>query len=540
MTMSPSQSPSAGLMIFLSLVVLLAAVFFRTGLLMLPAEFDELYHLLAARSWMETGQPEILDGEYSRAWIYTAAVAWLFEATGSDTLFTGRLLSVALCALVPVALLIWGTRVGGLGVGLVAALFAIFWPRGMLDGQLLRFYSAHALFFTLGALFFYMIFEDREDRDGREGGRGIYAVLAIACWALAFHFQLATIFGVMAALIWLALVMIYERAPSWSSRGLVVLGLLALGAAGLGGLYVTGILEEAWAMYRWTPQHNAEMASYYGFYFNQLERYHGYLWYATPLLALLALAVRPKLALFALILFFVPFLAHSFGGMKALRYISYATPFLFILWAVAIVNGISALVVLVSRQPAGADLRVPTAAAVLVVMALVVGFTGFVARGFELLRGQGVMDRGDWSTLTDLVDDWPEPAFIATTRELHYLTYGPGEIDVILSSSRVSELSPPEDFNTDPRLGLPAVGSEAAFEAILACHRDGLLVANAEWTEEMPWAAEIAAIFNEAGLEAETVGEGPMVAWRWSDPAGTAPVCDGQVAEMATAEPPPG
>ena len=528
MTTRPQvEEMAVGWTLILAFFVAVGAVFFRTGLLTAPPEFDELYHLLAARSWVETGKPEILNGEYGRAWLFTAAIAWLFEITGSETLMTGRFVSLALGALLPVALFVWLARVAGLGVAIVAAIFAIFWPRGMLDSQLLRFYSAHALFFSLGAMFFYLVFEPECL------SRWLYGVLAVACWGLAFHFQLATIFGVTAAIGWLCLVFIWENAPSKTAMGMWFLGLVALAAGLLGLMWATGYLEKAWAIYRWTPLHNAEIAGYYGFYFNQLEKHYGWLLLATPVLAILALAAQPRLALFALALFVIPFLVHSFGGMKALRYISYATPFLFVIWAIAIVDGLSWIVGLLSRQPEGADLRVQKTAAVVVVMAGIVAVTGFVPRGFELLRGQGVMDRGDWSGLPGLIDDWDAPHLVATSRELHFLTYAADtELDLIVSSSRVSELSPPEEFNLDPRLGVPAMGTEASMEAVLACYRDGLLITDPEWTAEMPWAEAFGEMLTEAGLEWEKGEAGAATAWRWTDPDGTAPVCEGAVAEV--------
>ncbi|MEM7710287.1 MAG: hypothetical protein AAF264_05950, partial [Pseudomonadota bacterium] len=49
------------------------------------------------------------------------------------------------------------------------------------------------------------------------------------------------------------------------------------------------------------------------------------------------------LATYCLAIFLAGFLLHSFGGMKAHRYLSFVMPFLFVLWAIALA-GIAAAI----------------------------------------------------------------------------------------------------------------------------------------------------------------------------------------------------
>ena len=55
-----------------------------------------------------------------------------------------------------------------------------------------------------------------------------------------------------------------------------------------------------------------------------------------PFVAMVAVARRPKPAIFCLIVFVVGLVLMSFGGMKDRRYISFILPFLFVLWGIAL------------------------------------------------------------------------------------------------------------------------------------------------------------------------------------------------------------
>ncbi len=43
-----------------------------------PPWWAEIYHILAARSWMANGSLAIADGEYSRASLFTISLGYLF------------------------------------------------------------------------------------------------------------------------------------------------------------------------------------------------------------------------------------------------------------------------------------------------------------------------------------------------------------------------------------------------------------------------------------------------------------------------------
>ena len=482
-------------------LVLAAALAFRVGLLHAPGEFDEFYHLLAARGWLETGSPRILDGEYWRGALFTRMVAGLFEITGSQDLPTARLVSVAAGSLVPVVLFLWLDRVVGPGPALLAAVFAILWPQGLLESQFVRFYALHVLTFLSGAVTFYLLLV------GGGVSRLFYGLATALFWSLAVQLQISSVIGISAALLGgLPVLAIHRNAGlrAWLLMGGGLVSLALVAAAVLG---TTDIGERAWAFYRWTPAHAAALRDYYGFYFNQLQMAYGVLWLASLVLVPLGLRINAALTLFCGTIFTICFLTHSFGGMKALRYLSYAMPFLFVMWAL----GLCAVFDLLKTR--GVDPRLRVALALAAGIGVVTG-TDFAPRSLELASGAGLPPRGDWSEGAAVVGDWGAVPFVATTRELHHVAHI-GSYDVLFSRSRVTELDPPQDFGVDPRTGRPVVGHADNILRILRCVPDGLLVTSPHWWRSKGWQDRLLPRVTENGTELSMRERGALLAIRW-------------------------
>lgn len=477
------------------------AVLFRVGLLNAAPEFDELYHVLAARGWLENGRPTILDGEYTRALLYTRAVAEFMSLAGSGDVAVARLVSVAAGSLVPVILFLWLYRLAGLAPALIASAFAIAWPQSIIEAQFVRFYAVQVLAFLTGATALYLTFQTR----GAE--RTIWAVATLVAWAFALHLQIASLFGIAGAIGWAVVRIVFDRFASWRSRAVLVAGLALVFLLCLAAAAGTGLLQKGWALYRWTPPHAAELRDYVGFYHNQFEHWYGVLWWMTPLLAAIALWTRPELTSYCLAIFGVCFLVHSFGGMKSLRYLSYATPFLFSVWALSAV----AIVEMVVRR-AGWKAAAPFAVVAAVGL---FALNSFANRSVDLALGQGLPARGDWRHASDVVSDWASAPFSMTTRELHMIAHV-GPYDLLYSFSRISEIDPPADFSVDHRTGRPVIGSSEALAAVLDCERDGLLVTSPLWWERN--GQMVQGLLSERQLEIEQREEGSVKAIRWVDP----------------------
>lgn len=493
-------------------LVLAVAIAFRLGLLHAPGEFDEFYHLLAARGWLETGSPRILDGEYWRGALFTRMIAGLFGMTGSQDLPTARLVSVAAGSLVPVVLFLWINRIVGPGTAVLAAAFAILWPQGLLESQFVRFYALHVLTFLSGAVTFYLLLV------GGGVSRLFYGLATALLWSLAVHLQISSVIGISAALLGGLPVLAIRRTfgvRAWLFIGAGLVSLALIAAVGLG---MSDIAERAWAFYRWTPTHAEALRDYYGFYFNQLQTVYGVLWLASLVLVPLGLRINAALTLYCGTIFTICFLTHSFGGMKALRYLSYAMPFLFVMWAL----GLRTAFDLLTTRGVAPWLR---AALALVTGIAVVAATDFTPRALELAGGEGLPARGDWSDGAAVVEDWSAVPFVATTRELHHVAHI-GSYDVLFSQSRVTELDPPEDFGVDPRTGRPVVGDADNILRILHCVPDGLLVTSPHWWRSQGWEDRLLPYLTENGTGLSLRERGAILAIRWQTPNTRSGSCD--------------
>lgn len=486
-----------------ALLIFVAAIAFRVGLIHAPGEFDEFYHLLAARGWIETGSPRILDGEYWRGALFTRMIAGLFRVTRAEDMPTARLVSIVAGSLVPMLLFLWIKRVVGPGVAALAAAFAILWPQGILESQFARFYALHVLTFCTGAVASHLLII------GRSSSRLFYGLAAAICWSLAAHLQVSSVIGISGA--FLGGLLIVATRQKYSLRCWLIIGTLLLILFLISTAVLTGsrdTLERAWAFYRWTPGHAAALRDYYGFYFNQLKTAYGLLWLASFLLVPLGLWTNAALTLYCGAIFATCFLAHSFGGMKSLRYLSYAMPFLFVMWAL----GLRSAFGLITRRFTS---RTHLGLAVMVGIA-VAASTNFIPRSLELACGEGLPPRGDWRDGRAVIGDWIDAPFIATTRELHQIAYI-GPYDVLFSQSRVSELNPPRDFVVDTRTGRPVVGSVENIARIFRCVPEGLLVTYPDWWHTEGWEGWLGPQLIESKAIITMREAGAVLAIRWKN-----------------------
>lgn len=529
---APALEGRAGLAVSALLVGLLALVF-RMGLLDAPAMFDELYHLLAARGWLETGRPTILAGEYTRTTGFTALVAQVFRLTENSSLVTGRLVAVVAGVLLPVALFVWlHLRLGWLAAAIAAAL-TILSPTAIDEAQTLRFYSWHVLFFLMGAIF---AFEAAEG----PARRLVWAGLSALCLALALYLQVTTAIGIAGIALWVALFAalppILRRRDRWRIGGLLAAGALALLAASL----ATGIFQEAWELYRWVPQWAERNQTNDTYYHVLMQTYYPTFWPLFPLIVLIAYRHEPRLASFCTLLFVTILVLQSFGGMKADRYLSYAMPFFFALVGLAvaaILPPAGRFVMEAADQVNATGRRWLSAGLVMAALAFALVSNPFFERSLDALRGTAHgkvrLTNADWSGYPALVAGWPEPDVLVTSRELQTILHA-GDYDVLVEQSRLDEIGDGSEFSVDPRTGRPVVREIESVAALIRCHPTGMFVAEEFWWFRDGWGARIAPLFAEAGRSFEVRNRAGLVAVRWSGDAADRGTCDRIAAEMAS------
>ena len=447
---------------------------------------DELYHLLAARGWLAEGVPRIGDGLYPRALLFTAVVAGALEAFG-DTLTAARLPSVLAGVLLVGALFLWVRRAAGAPAAWLAALLLALSPISVELSQLARFYALHALAFWIGALAVWQAVEPGTGARARLALSG----LALLALALALHLQVVTAIGLAGLGLWLAGRALIAAWPWLRARpragAAIALALAATAALALAIAKSIGLLDQALHTYRWVPLWAEVFQNKVLFYHGQLLERYPFLWPFTPLLALAAIGRHPRAGTFCATVFGTAFVLASFAGMKDERYLAYALPFLFALWAIGIAMIFRPLAALAQEVVGRAAALVPSlprraTGAGLLALCLLFLFaaSGAPARlilemsSYRLQDGPGRITY-DWKRASTILEPWLSRAdLLVTSDELAALAWL-GRADVLVSTTRLSELDGVEGAR-DPRTGVAVISTGASIEALAACHRNGLAV----------------------------------------------------------------
>jgi hypothetical protein len=521
-----------GLWLGIVLLLLVAVTVRLIDLDRLPVT-DELYTALAARGWLEQGEPRIADGIYSRAQLYTLLLAGWFAAFG-DSIVSARALSLVAGSLLVVAVFAWTRLVAGNLAAWTAGLLLALAPESVQISQFARFYAMHALVFWLAAIGAYSLVAGRLAPRVR-----LWVALGtVLGFLLAIHLQILTLIGLVGLGLWLALAVAvpWLRSLSPQRRLTTLLVAAALSLIVAGALLLSGVAGELLERYRWTPlwarAHQDEFWFYHVYF---VERYPTF-WSLTPLALLLALVHRPRPAIFCTCIFVVSFVLVSFGGMKDQRYLFFALPFLFVLWGIALAKAFSHLypwlisaIDRVLRHLApylpGRPARWGLLAAG---MAFLLAGNGAVVKGLMLLAGTHlIVDEGGLAMASDLHrTNWPmaepalkplvdEAAVVLTSRGMHFLYYV-GDYDFAISKTLVAENNG-EEFSVDERTGLPVVGAADSVGKILECYSDGVVVVEAGHWRSPLFVTDEAADVIEAATEpiAEIPPQSQIKAFRW-------------------------
>jgi hypothetical protein len=472
-------------------VVLLAGLLFSINLASAP-EFDELYHVLAARGWVATGEPAIAGGAYERTYLFTVLVGGLFELMG-DSLLVARLPSFTASLLLALLLFLWLRHRAGPATAWLAVLFFIFSPFTIDLAHFARFYALHALLFVAGAILLY------------EGLRTPRLGLRIALWltaagslALAFYLQVTTLIGLCGLVLWFLLETLWPwlwARPAAQRRRLfaatAIAALLLLSGLLLSGL-AASLLERFLASPEWARQRVGQI----WFYHFWLVLYYPSLWPIFPLVFLAAFRAHPSLMRFSASIFLCALLLHSIASQKATRYISYALPFLYILFALALVElwpllrswtrkAIAAL--LPGHWPPPWRERLATSGLALALL-FVIGANGALPRSLLMLASIRVPPQPPaegWTMAAPILEPYLEDAdVVVSTNELQTL-YHLGRADITLSRSRLFELYEPEEFAPDPRTGMPVISTADSLARTMRCWPSGVLLStDSHWRNE--------------------------------------------------------
>ncbi len=519
------------------LFLLCLAVIVRSVHLDLPAYTDELYTMLAARGWLEHGVPTIGAGVYDRAWLYSVIVAQFLSAFG-DSLVVGRLPSLIAGSLLVIAVFLWTRSVAGGLAAWIAALFVCLDPLELLVSQFTRFYALLDLVFWLGAIGVYTLVETRP----RAAKATAIALASVLCLALALHLQVLTLIGLCGLAAWVA----YVLGRRWWQARQTEPGRRRLELAIAAGLLLviavaaiaSGIARHLLVEYRSTPIWSASHRNEVWFYHVLLLLRYQTLWPLFPFLAMLAVARRPRPAIFCFVVFVVGLVLLSFGGMKDRRYIAFIMPFLFVLWGIALAEAWPFLRRCLATINRGALYRLapglatrPVGWALMTLSVLfLVAANGSSSRTLFQLAGLNVVADGggagvresrriaDWAAARGPLQPWWNSVSVVLTSHDVQTLYYLGDFDIVVSSNRISETGG-QQFDPDPRTGRPVVSEPAAMRLIMECYPDGLLVALASQWPSVESVSPAVADVVEAGAEPVPLPAAiGVLAFHWQHP----------------------
>jgi hypothetical protein len=454
-----------------SVAIFVASVAFRLGLLDSAIFFDEFYHILAAQGLLETGEPRIGTGTYDRVYGYTWFISKIFAFAEND-IAAARISSIVIASLLIVVSFLWIRRHAGWTAAVIAAALAILSPIGIETANAIRFYVWQGFAFFLFATAVYAASVETL-RMGRR----------IACWCAAavllvvsVYLQPLSAIGLAAVGLWWGVAVFLPWAWRREARISIIGGLLILGAIAFAAAFALGLVDAAWRELRFAPDWAAAVKDSEGYYHRFLLTNYATLWPAFPLAAIAGLFYRPRPALFCAMVFVVAFVFLSLAGMKSWRYIYFIMPFLFGVYAIGIAGVLAGIRRAVTSVAPGTASGVAAAAGVLLLVAAFLTNDAF-PQSFAMARGEyEATEKGDWFGVAPvLVPMITDDMIIGTPRELQAF-YHLGRADVTVSVSRLSELAEKTDFETDPRTGLPTVGTAEGAAHLIECTSHGIFI----------------------------------------------------------------
>ena len=470
-------------------LIVLAAAWWVLSIVVSPRPYvDEYYHVLAARSLLDNGTLSINGGEpYTRARAYTYAVAACYQWFG-ESWASGRLPSLLCGGLLVLSVFAWlhrttGRRAAWLGAGLL-----IFAPHVITYSAMIRFYMPHMLFVWLSWVCAYTFITGSPGRIGRIG----LLVAGSTCALMAAHLQTTTSIAALAIGVWAGTVFIgYLMRSETDQRRKVIIWFVLILTLCVPvfwlALKFSGVLDHMSVKLNTTRVWTEQSRYVYQYYHRFFKDYYPLIWAAFPFIAVAALARKRKPAWFCLVLFGTAFLVHSVMPTKGKRYLSYAWPCLFAVWAI----GLDGLLIWLRAQ-AGAVIghvfseRLASRRWVdVVVWSVLAGsviFAGMVAPSYKygrkMLTGEqlGPLAIEDWFLATETLKPIADEAGYVVCSSQPKGIYHLGRLDLGLS---VSQSQGRDEFAVHPKMGRPVITTAESLKRVMTEQPTGLIVIEA-------------------------------------------------------------
>ena len=486
------------------LAVFLCALLVRVLHLDHTPLYDEMYHVLAAQSWLRDGSLSIGDGLYERGRYFTLLVAGFFRLFG-ETLTVARLPSVIAGSLMVAATYSWLSASAGKMPALIGAVLLVFSPISIFLSQFARFYALHALLVVLASYaIYYLVAAQQRTSSGR-----LIAIFSapVLLW-FAYQLQVTTMIALAGLALWCGLFYL-PAAVAWLQRqGVRKACLIVFLAVAIIVLFLLGAGDRLAAMWgrllhespHWAGgadgDHNLR------FYYYWLLNEYPTLWSLFPIAVIIALVKYPRPAFFSSCIFITAFILHSIAGFKAYRYFGYAMPYLFIIFSLALAAIYPALkkliVDFIACLPfASMSVRMKKLQ-YRAVLSVVLIFTVLVNPAFPLAfrmmtRGDASWSdssiyRGsaDWAAAAKILQPVIAQSDVVLTPSGIMALYFLGGYDLEINENTVEETASRKEFAIDPRTGKPAISTPASLKKVIACYPSGLIVAEQRRWQRAP------------------------------------------------------
>ena len=497
--------------------------------------FDEIYHMLAGRSWSQEGTLRIADGSYDRAALFTILVGELFSIFGESP-EVARMPALVAGLLWIVGIFLWVRWLAGDLAGWTAALLFGLSPKAIWLSQYVRFYTLHGLAFWIGTVLVYLA----ATQPWTPRRRIAAGVGALVCFALAMHLHIVTLVGLAGLGLWLTIEIYRVFHPRIAAKPYLLLW--PVGAIAVVAAIAVATMPELFArlddLYRKAPTWNKVYNySIYFYYYLFLERYPA-LSTLLPIAAIAAIAYRAKAALLCICIFGVAFAVHSIAAFKAERYIYYAIPFFFALWGIAIGSMAPGFVRLVQSaleaavgtgrpwpgKQAVVWTAVATVAAALLTSNTILPATAKILAGLQPQIPPA--KRINWAGASDILRPAVAEASVVVTTDDTMMLYFLGDFDIVYSPSRLSESRIKQEFTHDGRTGRPIISTDKSLQLVFDCFDSGILVAETRNIGKPGWLeAEAAKLLVERTEAIDLPEHYRISAYRWHRRGEPPPEC---------------
>lgn len=518
-------------------IFLVALAAYSTNLHRLPI-FDELYHVLAAQSWVTEGTFQIADGHYDRASAYTILIGWFFKLFG-ESLAVARLTSILAGSTLIALVYIWTRAVAGRAAAWITALALCFSPGAIAAAQHIRFYSLHALSVWLAAIGILVLFTKRFSASVT----ALLIVGTIASLALAAHLQQTTYIVLIGIGLWIIL-MLVDKASVHLYNCALRQWIFLMGTVMCLALALTFLLSDLGhgliAEYRKVALWNAENRYAPSYYIELFISHYPTFFTLFPLASMVAITYRPEPATLSTSIFVSGLILFSFAGMKGLRYLYVITPFFFFIWGVALVASFNFLLKALSNLIDSAvktvfaiDLsgtalyRIRLAVMALIMIFIVITNTAFPRAAKYILAPEPV--KSNWQALSKQLALWIDEVEIMLTTEDINALYFLGRHDMFISATKLFELPVKKEFVLDPRTGRPIISTAESLRRVMACYSSGIIIAEEEhWRNPIYITDEIADLIIRHTIPVLLDKRLHMIAYRWEKSQQSEKIeCDG-------------